>query len=102
MKQFLIYQFFIDRNYNERNLLIGIIKANSQEEAKQSYVDAKYKDGHKDFIKGYLIAHETKKENITEEMMQVLPKNARELGVWYSEGLIDDSEFSKSEVSANG
>ena len=87
MKQFAIYQFFIDTNFNERSLLVGFVKADSHDDAVNQYAESKYKPSHIDFIKRYLYAQETRTESITNDLLLALPKNAKELGAWYSEGL---------------
>ncbi len=76
MKNFGIYQFYINKSGQEKNLLVGFVKAKSKSNAIKSFTDDKFKAG-------YLSALEcSEKDFEKKEYLDTIKSNKKELGVW--------------------
>ncbi len=85
MKNYSIYQFFVDSNHKERNVLVGFAEAESEQDAKNNYLLQKYPDdsSKRNFIMNYLTARFCKQEDLVKpELLEAIKKHKAELGVW--------------------
>jgi hypothetical protein len=84
-KDFAIYQFFIDKQFNERNLLIGFVRGLDTNDAIDVYLASTYgfDMGKREFVKDYLSAQPCGYTDIiNSELEQAIEKNKKELGIW--------------------
>ncbi len=85
MKHYSIYHFFVDKKFNDKILLVGFIQAESEEQAKETYLLNTHPNDNdkREFVKGYLSVIEcSKKDFKTTELLKVIEKNKIELDIW--------------------
>jgi len=76
MKNYGIYQLYVDKTEKERNLLVGFASAKDESSA----IDLFEEDG---FRKEYLTAVECNREDFTKKhLLDAIKANVEELGVW--------------------
>jgi hypothetical protein len=76
MKNFGIYQTFIDKSFNKRALLVGFIKSKDKSRAVLDYTDD-------DFKRGFLLAEECSNDDYNRpDLLKAIEVNKNELAMW--------------------
>jgi len=85
MKYYAIYQFYVNGYGEEKELLVGFAQGESDENAKQNYLNTTYPDNSdkQEFIKGYLSAYRCREELSKERpLLAAIEENKKRLGIW--------------------
>lgn len=83
MSYYGIYQFFINDDYVEMDILIGIAKAENSDDAIYNYLVGNVPAGYRNFVKGYLHIIECgRKAYYVAKNSGYIERNKERLGIW--------------------